>query len=201
MRPSLLASPTGRGRDGVQGDVLEPVGVEHERRVLELLDRLDDETRLEEDPAAQLRRSRDLEASRRALGGAHVHRLTEQVEEPEEEDDREQGHEHLPNDRTRLPVGEVSVVLQGEPLRNRHHCAFRRARGGFLPRATFRLVQVDCDECDSGTPRRPGQPPKNADQLSCHGFGSGQWTEVAGAGDLGNVGHPRAGRPAAAQHL
>ena len=32
-------------------------GVEHERRVLDLLDRLDDETRLEEDPAAQLRRS------------------------------------------------------------------------------------------------------------------------------------------------
>ncbi len=180
-----------RRLDGVQGDVFEPVGVEHDRRVFELLDRLDGEARLEEDPAAQLRRSRDFEASRRVLGRAHVHRLAEQVEERRAA--RTTASRATSTWRT---IGRASRSARSRwcfsvsPCGTRHRFAFRRARGGFLRAPTSRSrryrTQTDSDASESRLRRMPSQPVWRTLDVTARvtGSGSDQWTLVTALGYL-----------------
>ena len=136
-----------RRLDGVQRDVLEPVRIEHERRVPNLLDRLDAKACLEEDPAANLRRRRDFEARRAGLHGADVDLLAEQVEEPEHEDPGEQRNEDTTNDRACLAVGQVAMVLQREPLGR---------RGGHV-RLVRRRRASSCSRLDPSSSRAGGR--------------------------------------------
>ena len=52
------------------------------------------------------------------------------------ENEREQGDQELANDWTRLAVSEISMVLQGEALRNRH----RPTRFGARSANSYKLV-------------------------------------------------------------
>src|SRR5919108_3041611 len=75
--PARLADR--RRLDGVQMHLLEPAGVEHERRVFDLTVGADAEARHPEQPAPEGRRRVDVERGGRSRGGRRRWGLPEQV--------------------------------------------------------------------------------------------------------------------------
>src|SRR4051812_40926320 len=70
-KPPVAARLADRARlDGVEGHPLEPAGIEHERRVANLANRLDVKARLEDQAAADAPRRVQLELDARGRRGA-----------------------------------------------------------------------------------------------------------------------------------
>ena len=128
--PARLADGRRDGR--VQRDPLDPAGVEHERRSLDLPVGADREAGHEEEAAANVLGRVDLELDAVRGGGVGLRSLAERVQQAEEAEQSER-REHGPaHERPSLATGEVAVPLQSQPVRRRGH-AKQFARGVSSP--------------------------------------------------------------------
>ena len=177
--PARLAD--GRRDSRVQRDPLDPAGVEHERRSLDLPVGADREAGHEEEAAANVLGRVDLELDAVRGSGVGLRSLAERVQQAEEAEQSER-REHGPaHERPPLAADEVAVPLQSQPVRRRGH-AEQFARGESSPTgeaATLRRLRAPvaqgierCPaEAEVARSNRAGRIARRGEALGAEGAG------------------------------